>query len=113
MRGAVSLGHPGGRYRPFITADIDLEALEQSEHAVGAGPGIVEETKKAQKQKAEALLERYLALGNDRKEFFELTTPLFVSQQGTYSLMVPGYKVRSASSRPALHALCKEGRCRV
>lgn len=36
---------------------------------------------------------RYLALGNDRNEFFELTTPLFVSSEGVYSLAVPGYKV--------------------
>lgn len=37
--------------------------------------------------------DRYLALGNDRNEFFELTTPLFVSSEGVYSLTVPGYKV--------------------
>ena len=61
--------------------------------AVGAGPGIKEQTGCAQMEKAEALLERYLALGNDREEFFELTTPLFISEENTYSLMVPGYKV--------------------
>ena len=39
------------------------------------------------------ILCRYLALGNDRAEFFELTTPLFESSEGVYGLTVPGYKV--------------------
>lgn len=70
-----------------------MEDLKKSEHAVGGGPGIVEETERGQLQKAEALLERYLATGNDRNEYFELTTPLFSSQDGILSLMVPGYEV--------------------
>lgn len=81
------------RYRPFITAEIALDELENSEEAVGTGPGIKEEAERAQKIKAETMLERYLAIGNDRNEFFQLTTPLFISQTGTYSLMIPGYKV--------------------
>ena len=36
---------------------------------------------------------RYLALGNDRKEFFALTTPLFRTHDNVFSLMVPGYQV--------------------
>ena len=39
---------------------------------------------------------RYLALGNDREEFFKLTTPLFVTHDDVFSLMVPGYQVRNA-----------------
>ena len=81
------------RYRPFITAEISLDDLKASDDAVGDGPGIKEETERAQRKKAEVLLERYLALGNDREEFFELTTPLFISEKNTYNLMVPGYKV--------------------
>ena len=41
------------------------------------------------------LLSRYLGLGNEREEFFELTTPLFISHDNTFSLLVPGYGVRS------------------
>ena len=41
----------------------------------------------------QAMLERYLALGNDREEYFELTTPLFINKDKVYSLLVPGYKV--------------------
>ena len=37
---------------------------------------------------------RYLGLGNEREEFFELTTPLFISKDETFSLLVPGYGVR-------------------
>jgi hypothetical protein len=80
------------RYRPFLAAEISLDALTNSKQAVGAGAGIVRQTEKAQVVKAEATLERYLALGNDAEEFFELTTPLFVSADRVYSLMVPGYK---------------------
>ena len=43
---------------------------------------------------AAPLAARYLALGNEREEFFELTTPLFVSNDDVFSLCVPGYKVR-------------------
>ena len=43
----------------------------------------------------QAMVERYLAIGNDREEFFELTTPLFISKDKVYSLLVPGYKVTS------------------
>ena len=81
------------RYRRFITAEVSLEKLKRSEHAVGGGPGIVEETERAQLQKAEALVERYLATGNERNEYFEKTTPLFSSRDGILSLMVPGYEV--------------------
>jgi hypothetical protein len=52
-----------------------LEVLKSSGEAVGSGPGIFSQTERAQLQKAEAMLERYLALGNDREEYFELTTP--------------------------------------
>ena len=81
------------RYRPFIAAEISLEELKRSEHAVGGGPGIVKETERAQLLKAEALLERYLATGNESNKYFELTTPLFSTQDGVLSLMVPGYEV--------------------
>lgn len=81
------------RYRPFLTAEISLEDLKKSKDAVGHALGMEEETERTQILKAETMLERYLALGNDRNEFFELTTPLFISQKGTYSLTVPGYKV--------------------
>lgn len=37
---------------------------------------------------------RYLALGKEREEFFELTTPLFISDDDVFSLLVPGYGVR-------------------
>ena len=36
---------------------------------------------------------RYLGLGNEREEFFELTTPLFISNDDNFSLLVPGYEV--------------------
>ena len=42
-----------------------------------------------------AATHRYLALGNEREEFFELTTPLFVTNDDVFSLFVPGYKVRT------------------
>jgi hypothetical protein len=40
---------------------------------------------------------RYLGLGNEREEFFELTTPLFISNDEIFSLLVPGYGVRPQS----------------
>lgn len=87
------------RYRPFITAEISLSDLAASGSAVGSGPGIQVEAERAQRAKAEALLERYLALGNDREEFFELTTPLFVSDEEVFRLMVPGYAVSDFQER--------------
>ncbi len=87
------------RYRPFITAEISLSDLAAGGSAVGSGPGIQAEAERAQRAKAEALLERYLALGNDREEFFELTTPLFVSDEEVFSLMVPGYAVSDCQER--------------
>lgn len=88
------------RYRPHIRAEVSLKALEDSDLAVGGGPGMADKTARAQRQKAETLLERYLALGNDRNEFFELTTPLFVSSEGVYSLTVPGYKTVDDCPKP-------------
>lgn len=81
------------RYRPFITAEISLQELTHSCEAVGSGPGIQAEAQRAQRAKAETLLERYLALGNSRQEFFELPTPLFRTNDNVFSYMVPGYKV--------------------
>jgi len=51
------------------------------------------------------MVERCLAIGNDREEFFELTTPLFISEDRVYSLMVPGYKAQRVTSHdsPPLH----------
>lgn len=95
------------RYRPFISAEISLAELEGSKDAVGMGPGIVAQTQRAQREKAEALLERYLALGNDREEFFELTTPLLISDKGTYNLMVPGYKDVEDLPKPYKDGLIK------
>jgi hypothetical protein len=43
---------------------------------------------------APCLVCRYLGLGNEREEFFKLTTPLFISKDETFSLLVPGYGVR-------------------
>jgi hypothetical protein len=79
------------RYRPRLMAEVSLQELESSGEAVGSGPGIVAQAERAQRDKAEVLLERYLGLGNDREEFFELTTPLFISKDETFSLLVPGY----------------------
>jgi hypothetical protein len=88
------------RYRPFISAQISLADLQASSDAVGSGPGIQVEAERAQRDKAEVLLERYLALGNDREEFFELTTPLFVSSEEVYSLLVPGYETLEDLPKP-------------
>ncbi len=41
------------RYRPFLAAEISLDALTSSKQAVGAGAGIVKQTEKAQVVKAE------------------------------------------------------------
>ncbi|KAK9804190.1 hypothetical protein WJX72_000175 [[Myrmecia] bisecta] len=95
------------RYRPFITAEICLKDLQESNDAVGPGPGIKAQHERAQRQKAEVLLERYLALGNDREEYFELTTPLFVSNDDMFSLMVPGYKRIEDLPKPHKHSLIK------
>ena len=54
---------------------------------------MVAQRQRAQRHKAETLLERYLALGNEREEFFELPTPLFRSGDNVFSYMVPAYVV--------------------
>lgn len=95
------------RYRPFITAEISLQELQDSSDAVGSGPGIKAEAERAQRDKAEVLLERYLALGNDREEFFYLTTPLFISSDNVYSLLVPGYKEVEDLPKPFKNGLIK------
>ena len=89
------------RYRPFISAEVSLKELIDSKEAVGSGSGLQSHVQRAQRDKAEALIERYLALGNDRQEFFELPTPLFRTSDNVFRYMVPGYTVciiHSASS---------------
>ena len=46
------------RYRPHLTVEVSLAELEGSDEAVGAGPGIDEQRQRAQRDKAEVLLER-------------------------------------------------------
>lgn len=46
------------RYRPHLTAEVSLAELEGSDEAVGAGPGIDEQRRRAQRDKVEVLLER-------------------------------------------------------
>ena len=46
------------RYRPHLTAEVSLGELEASDEAVGAGPGIDAQRRRAQLDKAEVLLER-------------------------------------------------------
>ncbi len=46
------------RYRRHLRAEVSLAELRDSDDAVGRGPGIVTQWEKAQRDKAEVLLER-------------------------------------------------------
>lgn len=46
------------RYRPRLMAEVSLRELQSSGEAVGSGPGIVAQVERAQRDKAEVLLER-------------------------------------------------------
>lgn len=95
------------RYRQRLMAEISVEELQSSNSAVGSGPGIKAQFERAQRDKAEVLLERYLALGNEREEFFELTTPLFVTHDEVFSLLVPGYGTLEDLPKPHKEGLVK------
>jgi len=58
IRHSNTLGAHMRRYRPHLTVEVSLAELEGSDEAVGAGPGIDEQRRQAQRDKAEVLLER-------------------------------------------------------